>query len=565
MLSKSLWEKPLRPKRIWLKIWPVFIALVAIVFIAGCGASKPSDTSAKAVTASFSSAPASIQSGGKATLTWQTSNADSVSIDQGVGGVGDSGSKDVTPSATTTYTLTAMSGGNSVTRSAIVTVTNPPPPTGQFAASPSTIQAGQTATLSWTTTNATAVSIDQGIGPVDASGTKTVSPTQNTTYTLTVTGGGTTVTQTASVTVMNAPPPAPTASLSASTATIQAGQSATLSWNTTNATDVSIDQGIGAVGATGTKKVSPLSTTTYTLTATGNGKTITSPATITVTSAPAPQLTGVLNWKGGTKGIGRYDQETTLTPQNVNPTQFGKVRALQTDGELLPQPLYVRSVDLGASGVHDLLLVATEHDSVYAYDGQGTSTTPLWQRNFLDPAQGVTTQSDDHGGRSTFGGEIGITGTPVVDPATGVLYVVAATESNGVVTDTLHALNIRDGSDASSSVVINASVEISATAPGTGLGEVNGVITFEPAQQNQRPGLVLSNGVLYIAFGSFSDFPPYHGWLFAYDPKNLSRLGVFSLFAKLPCGLRSWERRRFLERRRISLFRRRWQLLHRSC
>ncbi|MEO6830512.1 MAG: hypothetical protein ABI164_11940, partial [Acidobacteriaceae bacterium] len=261
-----------------------------------------------------------------------------------------------------------------------------------------------------------------------------------------------------------------------------------------------------------------------------SGQTVTGTATLTVT----PVLTGVLGWKGGTKGLGNYSQETTLTTGNVNSNQFGKVRDLVTDGQLLPQVVYVRSVDLGAGGIHDLLLVTNEHDSVYAYDGQGTSTTPLWHRNFVVSANAgnancpgavdcVTTQADNHGGRSNFGGEIGITGTPVVDPQTGILYVVAATQQNGVVTDTLHALDIRTGND-----VNGGSAVISATYPGTGEGQVNGQIPFAPAQQNQRPGLTISNGVLYVAFGSFSDWPPYHGWLFAYDLKTLQQLGVFN-------------------------------------
>ncbi len=391
--------------------------------------------------------------------------------------------------------------------------------TTNLSSSSSSVTAGSPATLTWSATNATSVSISPGIGTVAASGTQVVSPTQTTTYTLTATGGGQTVTSTATVTVTSAP--VVTAQISASPTTIQSGQSTTLTWSTTNATSVSISPGIGTVAASGTQVVSPTQTTTYTLTATGGGQTVTSIATVTVTAPPV--LTGVLGWKGNTTGDGLYGQETTLTPANMNPTQFGEVRKLVTDGELLPQILYVRNVDLGANGVHDLLLVTTEHDSVYAYDGKSTSNTPLWHRSFLDAANGVTTQADNQGGRSTFGGEIGITGTPVVDPQTGIMYVVAATQQNGTVTDTLHALDIRTGNDAN-----GGSVVISASVAGTSEGSVNGQIPFSPMQENQRPGLVLSNGVLYIAFGSFSDYPPYHGWLFAYDPKTLQQLGFFN-------------------------------------
>ena len=395
--------------------------------------------------------------------------------------------------------------------------------TATISAAPTSIQTGQSATLTWSTTNATSVSIDQGIGTVAASGTQTVSPTQTTTYTITAAGGTQTATSSVTVTVTSPPPP-PTVQFSVSPTSIQAGQSATLIWSTTNATSVSIDQGIGAVAASGTQTVSPNQTTTYTITATGNGQTVTGTATLTVTP-----LTGILGWKGGTQGDGNYNQETTLTPVNVNSNQFGEVRKLAADGDISAQPLYVPNVDLGAGGVHDLLLVATENDSVYAFDGNSTSTTPLWHRNFVVDANGgntnctgstcVTPAPDT---QNVFGGEVGITGTPVIDPQTGILYVVAATEQNGVESDTLHAIDIRTGND-----VGNGSVVITASAPGTGEGSVNGQITFSAANQLQRPGLVLSNGVLYLAFGSFDDTLPYHGWLMAYDPTTLQQLGVF--------------------------------------
>jgi|GEM_PF-940662 len=495
------------------------LASILILMMLGCGggAAPPAP---KPITASLSASPSTITAGAKAALSWSTANATTVSINQGIGTVAASGSMSVSPTATTTYTLTASNGTNTVTSTATVTVTAAPAITATLTASPASISSGQSTTLTWSTANATTVSINQGIGTVAASGSMSVAPTATTTYTLTATGVGQPATSAATVTVTGTGA-LPTAHLTASPATIQvlSGQSATLTWSTANATSVSIDNGIGTVAASGTQTVSPMATTTYTLTATGGGQPATSTATVTVTP-----LTGVMEWKGSVTGNGLYDNETTLTPANVNVTQFGKVRRLIADGELLAQPLYVRNVDLGATGVHNLLIVATENDSIYAFDGQGTSTTPLWQRSFISPASCttncITTQPDDHGGRSTFGGEVGITGTPVIDPLTGTLYVVAATEQNGTITDTLHALDIRTGNDAAGA----GSVVIAASVPGTGEDSVNGVLTFNATYENQRPGLVLSNGVLYIAFGSFSDVPPFHGWLLAYDPATLQAI-----------------------------------------
>lgn len=503
-----------------------------VVLIIGCGGgtkssssgSTSSNSGSNVVTGNISASPSSITAGSQATLTWSTTNATSVSIDQGIGTVAGSGTQTVSPTQTTTYTLTATGGAQTVTSTVTVTVTSPPPPpTVQFSVSPASIQTGQSTTLTWSTTNTTSVSIDQGIGTVAASGALSVSPTQTTTYTLTATAGAQTVTSTVTVTVTSPPPP-PTVQFSASPSSIQGGESATLAWSTTNATSVSIDQGIGTVAASGTQSVSPTQSTTYTLTAIGNGQTVTGTATVTVTP-----LTGILGWKGGTQGDGLFNQETTLTPANVNPTQFGEVRKLAADGDISAQPVFARNVDLGANGVHDLLLVATENDSVYAFDGNSTSTTPLWHRNFVVDANGgnatctastcVTPQADT---QNVFGGEVGITGTPVIDPQTGILYVVAATQQNGVATDTLHAIDIRTGNDAGP-----GSVAISGSVAGTGEGSVSGQIAFSATNQLQRPGLALSNGVLYLAFGSFDDTLPYHGWLFAYDPTTLQQLGAF--------------------------------------
>ncbi len=338
---------------------------------------------------------------------------------------------------------------------------------------------------------------------------------------------GGTATKAVAFTIAAPAPTTTTATITANPPAVAAGSSSALLVTATNATSVAI---AGSDGSTytlpatgGSTTVTPKTTTTYTVSAVGATQTASATTTVTVTSASAAVYTGVLQWKGNIKSFGQYN-ETTLTPANVNPTQFGQVRKMKTDGQILAQPLYVRAVNMGTTlGVHDLLIVATEHDGLFAYDGASKSVTPLWQRSFLNATTGVTVQPDNHGGRSTFGGEIGITGTPVIDPATGILYLVAATSLNGVVSDTLHAIDIRTGNDA-----VAGSAVISANYPGTGEGNVSGMMPFQASQQNQRPGLVLNNGVLYIAFGSFSDARPFHGWLFAYDPTSLTELGVFN-------------------------------------
>jgi hypothetical protein len=237
---------------------------------------------------SFTASPTTVSSGSPSTLSWTTGGGSvtSVNIDHGVGSKPANSSATVNPTSTTTYTLSAFTTANSSppTAQTTVTVSTTPAPTATFSASPTSIIAGQSSTLTWSTTDATTVSIDNGVGSKPASGTASVSPTSTTTYTLTATGPGGTTTKTATVTVTQ---PAPTISFSATPNNIASGQSSTLVWSTTNATSVTIDNGLGSKPLSGSATVSPTSTTTYTLTATGPGGVLTSQATVTVSNRPS--------------------------------------------------------------------------------------------------------------------------------------------------------------------------------------------------------------------------------------------------------------------------------------
>lgn len=234
-------------------------------------------------------------------------------------------------------------------------------------------------------------------------------------------------------------------------------------------------------------------------------------------------LQGVLRWKGDASGSGSYSGETTLTPPAANPAQFGKLADIAVDGLIVAQPLFVESLDVAAKGKHNAVIVVSEHDSVYAFDADGSSSAPLWQKHYLDPANGITAAPDNFGGRTTLGGEIGITGTPVVEPSTGVMYFVTMIQRNGVSEQWLRAIDVHSGNDFGP-----GSVKISASVPGDGVASSNGQIAFDPGIQNQRAGLALAKGIVYIAWGSFSDFGRYHGWLMAYDSQTLSQVAVFN-------------------------------------
>jgi hypothetical protein len=243
-------------------------------------------------------------------------------------------------------------------------------------------------------------------------------------------------------------------------------------------------------------------------------------ADVTVTGG----VSGVLQWKGDASASGLYSHETTLMPTNMNVTQFGRRGSFKTDGLVIAQPLYLASVNLGEAGTHDVIILATENESVYALDAEYVGAGPLWQRNYLDPAHGITTLPDNFGGSSVFAGEVGITGTPFIDATTGIVYFVTTISNNGVAEQWLHAIDVRSGNDVGA-----GSVKIEVSVPGDGVGSANGQIAFNPSTENQRAGLTKVNGAILVAWGSFSDWGAYHGWLMAFDPLSLKLLAAFNL------------------------------------
>jgi len=215
--------------------------------------------------------------------------------------------------------------------------------------------------------------------------------------------------------------------------------------------------------------------------------------------------------------------ETILTASNVKSSQFGKLFMLPVDDAIYAQILYVSSVPIGGS-THNVIYVATTNNTVYAFDAD-TLGSPLWQRNFN--GAGVPTvnsqvgQACPGGPYLDFIGNIGIVGTPVIDTQTRTMFFVTRTVESGATVQRLRAIDITTGADqANSPQVIQASV------PGTGDGGTT--VTFNPVTQNQRSAISLSQGILYIAWASFCDTPPYHGWVLAYNETTLAQVGAFN-------------------------------------
>jgi outer membrane protein assembly factor BamB len=219
--------------------------------------------------------------------------------------------------------------------------------------------------------------------------------------------------------------------------------------------------------------------------------------------------------------------ETTLTPRNVNAKQFGKVAVLAVDGDVYAQPLVAPGVEVPGKGAHDLVIVATEHDSVYAFDAGLGSKAPLWHTSLADAQRGVTPIPFRELACPFIRPEVGITSTPVIDAANGTLYVLARTREstaggNPHYVQRLHALDLRTGAEKfGGPVVIRASVD------GTGAGAQKGTLTFDPLRENPRAALLLVNGALYLTWASSCDVGPYHGWVMAYDARSLEQLAVY--------------------------------------
>lgn len=236
----------------------------------------------------------------------------------------------------------------------------------------------------------------------------------------------------------------------------------------------------------------------------------------------ASGLAVVTTYHNNNARSGQNPLETVLTPGNVNAAHFGKLYSFPVDGYVYAQPLYVPQVAIPGNGIHNLVIAATEHDSVYAFDADAPTPTPLWHVNFLDPAAGITTLTPRDVSASDIVPEIGITSTPVIDVASNTLYVVAATKENGVFQHRLHALDLTSGAEKFGGPRV-----IQASYPSLAQDSRNGMLSFASHFQLQRAALLLSKGRIYVAFASNADYGTYHGWVIAFDATSLRQVGAW--------------------------------------
>jgi outer membrane protein assembly factor BamB len=251
------------------------------------------------------------------------------------------------------------------------------------------------------------------------------------------------------------------------------------------------------------------------------GTAISDEATLSVSAAGA-SLVDVATYHNDVARTGQNLNETILTPANVNSSLFGKIRYLPVDGKVDAQPLYLSSLHNIGGGTHNVVYIATEPGSVYAFEAD--SGTLLWKVSMLGAGE---TTSDNHG-CDQINPEIGVTATPVIDRTAGTngaIYVVAMSkDASGNYFQRLHALDLTTGAE-----LFGGPKQIDASFPGTGDNSSNGRVVFDPAQYKERAALLLLNGVVYTTWASHCDIRPYTGWVIGYDQTTLAQTSVLNV------------------------------------
>ena len=300
----------------------------------------------------------------------------------------------------------------------------------------------------------------------------------------------------------------------------------------------SVDNVVGGNSTVGTITANglytpPASAGTHTITATSNGSS--GSAHIAVTDLP-----GVVTYHNDQARDGVNSREFALSSLTVATATFGKLFSCPVDGAIYTQPLWLKGVSI-AGGTHNVVFVATQHDSAFLFDADASPCVTYWQVNLLDTLHGGTSGETSVNWNDVgycFGDiypEVGVTGTPVIDTSSKTIYLVSASESNptnpgncegtsGSFYHRLHALDLGTGSEK-----FNAPVTISASVSGSGDGSVNGVVHFKSQLHHNRSALAEYGGKIYVSFSAHEDATPYHGWVLAYKASNVQQqVAVFN-------------------------------------
>lgn len=326
----------------------------------------------------------------------------------------------------------------------------------------------------------------------------------------------------------NSAPTAPSIGTQPSSQTVLAGQTATFSVQAAGTAPLKYQwqKGTAAIsGETSPRYTTPATTladsgSQFSVVVSNSIGTITSSiATLTVTATST--LTDVLTYHNDIARTGQNLNEMVLTTANVSSSTFGKIGFYPADGLVDAQPLIASAVAVPGQGTHNVLIVASEHDTVYAFDAD--SGTKLWSTSMLKSGE---TTSDNRGcGQVTP--EIGVTSTPVIDRSrgpNGVVYVIAMSKNGSTYHQRMHALDLALGTE-----LFAGPIDIQATYPGTGDNSNGTNVIFDPGQYKERIGLLEINGIIYTAWASHCDIRPYTGWIMAYDASTLAQTAVLNI------------------------------------
>ncbi|MGB6668693.1 MAG: hypothetical protein WBE73_10145 [Candidatus Acidiferrum sp.] len=334
---------------------------------------------------------------------------------------------------------------------------------------------------------------------------------------------------------VNAAALAPTIATQPANQTVTVGQTATFSVTATGTAPLTYQwqkNSANIAGATSATYTTPATASTDTgakfdvIVSNALGSQTSTMATLTVNPANTSTI-NVVTYHYDNLRTGQNLNETILTPANVNSTTFGKLGAFTVDGLVDAQPLYLSAVAMPTVGTRNVLYVATENDSVYAFDADsvnGNTGTFLWKVSLL--ATGET--ASDNRGCGQVTPQIGVTSTPVIDRSRGshgAIYLVAMSkDANGNYHQRLHALDLTTGAE-----LFGGPTTVQATYPGTGDDSSAGNLVFDPKQYKERPGLLEIGTTIYTMWSSHCDARPYTSWVMSYDANTLAQTSVLNL------------------------------------
>ena len=405
------------------------------------------------------------------------------------------------------------------------------------------VTVGQTATFSVTATGTAPLSYQWQKNSANISGATSASYTTPATaaadngakFDVIVSNAAGSQTSTGATLTVNAAAVAPTITTQPANQTVTLGQTAAFSVTATGTAPLSYQWQKNSTNISGATSAS------YTTPATASGDNgakfdvIVSNTVGSQTSAMAALMVNsvtastidVVTYHYDNLRTGQNLNETILTPANVNSTAFGKLGAFTVDGRVDAQPLYLSAVAIPSVGTKNILYVATEHGSVYAFDADsvnGNTSVFLWKASVLGSGE---TSSDDRG-CSQVTPEIGVTATPVIDRTRGThgaIYVVAMSkDANGNYFHRVHALDLTTGAE-----LFGGPVLVQATYPGTGDNSLGGNVVFDAKQYKERPGLLQIGGTIYTTWSSHCDAGPYTSWVMSYDANTLAQTSVLNL------------------------------------